>query len=70
MVKSLKTLGIVITIVSLSTALQASGGEGGSYFHWDAFLGKLVDSTILFGGLILVLRKPLIKVLSQKKSGY
>ena len=36
------------------------------HFNWTLFFGKVVNSTILFGGLIFFLRKPLIKWLSQK----
>ncbi|MCP5107486.1 MAG: hypothetical protein GY950_29130 [bacterium] len=36
------------------------------HFDWKLFFGKVVNSTILFGGLIFLLRKPLIKMLSQK----
>ena len=35
-------------------------------FDWGQFLGKSFNSLILFGGLILLLRKPIIKLLSQK----
>ena len=35
-------------------------------FNWWGFFGKLFDSTLLFGGLIFLLRKPLINLLAQK----
>lgn len=35
-------------------------------FNWGGFLGKLFDSTLLFGGLIFLVRKPLIALLAQK----
>ncbi|HLP61184.1 MAG TPA: hypothetical protein VK186_20245, partial [Candidatus Deferrimicrobium sp.] len=35
-------------------------------FNWWGFFGKLFDSTILFGGIIYLLRKPLINLLAQK----
>jgi F-type H+-transporting ATPase subunit b len=41
-------------------------GEQGHSFDWGQFLGKSFNSLILFGGLILLLRKPIIKLLSQK----
>lgn len=40
--------------------------EHGHHFNWIAFLGKLFNATVLFGGLILLLRKPLIELLSKK----
>lgn len=42
---------------------QASEHHG---FNWGGFLGKLFDSTLLFGGLIFLVRKPLIALLAQK----
>ncbi len=35
-------------------------------FNWWGFFGKLFDSTLLFGGLIFLVRKPLIALLAQK----
>lgn len=35
-------------------------------FSWTQFLGKIVNSTILFGGLFFLARKPLIELLSKK----
>ncbi|MDQ1353188.1 MAG: synthase subunit b [Acidobacteriota bacterium] len=35
-------------------------------FNWVGFFGKLFDSTLLFGGLIFLVRKPLIALLAQK----
>ena len=61
---------IVSVLLSLTTALFAGGnGEGGEqdhHFNWWGFLGKLFNATVLFGGLIFLLRKPLIKLLSEK----
>lgn len=44
---------------------QARAGEHHG-FNWGGFLGKLFDSTLLFGGLIYLLRKPLTDLLAQK----
>lgn len=35
-------------------------------FNWWGFLGKMFDSFLLFGGLIFLIRKPLIALLAQK----
>jgi F0F1-type ATP synthase membrane subunit b/b' len=44
---------------------QAQTGEHRG-FNWWGFFGKLFDSTLLFGGLIYLLRKPIIDLLAQK----
>jgi len=44
---------------------QAQAGEHQG-FNWWGFLGKLFDSTPLFGGLIYLLLKPLTNFLAQK----
>jgi F-type H+-transporting ATPase subunit b len=57
-----------------ATVMFAGSGHGtesdaqqdGHHFNWIAFLGKLFNSTVLFGGLIFFLRKPIINWLSQK----
>ena len=51
--------------LSLATGLAASSGEAG-HIDWFSLLAKVFNSTVLFGGLILLLRKPLIQMLSQK----
>jgi len=59
-----------LMLLSFTTALFAGGngegGEQGHHFNWWGFLGKLFNATVLFGGLIFLLRKPLIKLLVQK----
>ena len=65
----IKIIGIVIMMVLLTTAAAASGGEGHHGFDWMNFLGKLVNATILFGGLIFFLRKPIIEFLTHKSLG-
>ena len=58
-------------LLALASGLAASAGEGGSVHpvDWFSVLGKVVNSTILFGGLILAMRKPLIRMLTQKGVG-
>jgi F0F1-type ATP synthase membrane subunit b/b' len=55
--------------LALATILVAAAGEEGeaaTHVNWFSVLGKVFNSTILFGGLFLLLRKPLIQMLSQK----
>jgi F0F1-type ATP synthase membrane subunit b/b' len=56
--------------LALEAALAASAGEGAAShpIDWLGVLGKVINSSVLFGGLILLLRKPLIQMLSQKGS--
>ncbi len=54
-----------ILIILLSFSLFGEGGNE-HHFDWIGFFGKLLNSTILFGGLILIARKPLIKFLTEK----
>ena len=57
----------LIIFILLAVVLSASSEEQGErHFDWWAFLGSILNSTILFGGLIFVLRKPLIKLLTQR----
>jgi F-type H+-transporting ATPase subunit b len=65
--KRFKVVFISILILVLTSAVFAEGEHGGEHkFDWWGFLGKLLNSTILFGGLILLLRKPIINLLAQK----
>jgi len=67
----MKTRLLLTLMLVLAGALAASAGEG-EHAHavdWFSVLGKVVNSTLLFGGLILALRKPLIRMLSQKGEG-
>jgi F0F1-type ATP synthase membrane subunit b/b' len=66
MAKAMKTLIIVIIMVLFSSVLHASGAEGHHGFDWMGFLGKLFNATLLFGGLIFFLRKPITEMLTQK----
>jgi F0F1-type ATP synthase membrane subunit b/b' len=67
----MKTRLLLTLLLVLAGALAASAGEGeGAHaVDWFSVLGKVVNSTLLFGGLILALRKPLIRMLSQKGDG-
>lgn len=62
----------VLVIVLLTMVLAVPGfaeeghGDGHHGFDWWGFLGKTFNSVVLFGGLIVFLRKPLIKLLAQK----
>jgi len=65
----MKTKGIFFffIFILLSVSVLASSDEHGDHpFDWSGFWGWVINSTILFGGLIFLLRKPLVKLLSQK----
>jgi F-type H+-transporting ATPase subunit b len=65
--KRLKVVFIFILLPVFTGAVFAEGGHEGEHtFDWWGFLGKLLNSIILFGGLILLLRKPIINLLAQK----
>lgn len=66
---------IVLAMILTTPAFGFSEGEQGSgsehvehHFDWWGFIGKTINSLILFGGIILLLRKPLIKLLAQKST--
>jgi F0F1-type ATP synthase membrane subunit b/b' len=67
-------IGVMILALILTTPAfgfaegnHETGGEHKEHhFDWWQFLGKSFNSIVLFGGLILLLRKPLIKLLTQK----
>jgi F0F1-type ATP synthase membrane subunit b/b' len=46
----------------------SSGGDASHAIDWFGVLGKVFNSVVLFGGLILLVRKPLIQMLSQKSA--
>lgn len=54
--------------LGLASTLAASSEGGAAHVDWFSVLGKVFNSTVLFGGLFLLLRKPLIRMLSQKSS--
>jgi len=49
----------------LPLAASAESGEAAHHFDWMGFAGKAVNSTILFGGLFLLLRKPVAAMLRK-----
>jgi len=58
---------VIFIIVILGSSSLFASSEGGHHgFDWMQFLGKLVNSTLLFGGLIFLLRKPISNFLYQK----
>ncbi|MDY0298051.1 MAG: ATP synthase F0 subunit B [Acidobacteriota bacterium] len=61
-----KTLFIIVFIMVSLTAWSAEPGGHGHGFDWFGFLGKVFNSTVLFGGLIYLLRKPLIRLVSDQ----
>jgi len=55
--------------LGLASGLAASAEGGSTHIDWFSVLGKVLNSVLLFGGLILLLRKPLIQMLSRKSAG-
>lgn len=80
MTRQIKVLSVVIGMMVLALILTTSAfgfaeGEhesedehGEHHFDWWGFIGKTINALILFGGIILLLRKPLIKLLAQKST--
>lgn len=68
----MKKLKIFAVLLLLAMILTASGSEkspaASSHVDWFSVLGKVFNSTVLFGGLTLLLRKPLIRMLSEKSA--
>lgn len=64
---------LLMLLPALAVALGAASGQEGAAAHhgvdWLGVLGKVLNSAILFGGLFLALRKPLIQMLTQKGAG-
>jgi len=56
----------ILFLVLASLLMASSEGNDSHHFDWGRFIGSVLNSTILFGALILFLRKPLIKLLSQR----
>lgn len=58
---------IFLLLFFVASTLGATTEAGDTHhFHWGHFIGSVLNSTLLFGGLILFLRKPLIKLLTQR----
>jgi F-type H+-transporting ATPase subunit b len=68
----MKKFNIFAVLLLLTMMLTASGSEesptASSHVNWFSVLGKVFNSIILFGGLTLLLRKPLIRMLSEKSA--
>lgn len=55
---------------AITTGLSASvAGEAAHAVDWLGVLGKVLNSTVLFGGLILLLRRPLVEMLARRSAG-
>jgi hypothetical protein len=71
-IKLFNVIGMIVGAIILTTPAfgfaegeRESGSEPGEHhFDWWGFIGKATNSLILFGGIILLLRKPLIKPLA------
>ena len=65
-----RTMLLLAQALTLATGLAAStaGEAAQSHIDWFGVLGKVFNSTVLFGTLILALRKPLIEMLSRKSA--
>ena len=64
---------IFVVLLMSAMVLAASAGEeaqGADAHHvdWSSVIGKVFNSTVLFGGLALMLRKPLIRMLAEKSA--
>jgi len=57
---------LALLMLALASRLAASAPGEAAHLDWFNLLGKVFNSTVLFGGLVLLLRKPLIEMLSQK----
>jgi len=60
-------LCLFLLVVSCLPAADEAHGEHA--FDWNGFFGWVLNSTLLFGGLILLLRKPLVRFLSERSLG-
>ncbi|MBN2345605.1 MAG: hypothetical protein JXO51_04380 [Candidatus Aminicenantes bacterium] len=59
---------VPLLFLALAPALGAVAEAGEAHIDWFNLLGKVFNSAVLFGGLILLLRKPLIQMLSRKSA--
>ncbi|MCX6556831.1 MAG: ATP synthase F0 subunit B [Candidatus Aminicenantes bacterium] len=64
--KKTVVLAVLFLPAVLLAAAAGEAGEASGHISWFSVLGKIFNSTILFGGLILMLRKPLIAMLSER----
>jgi len=63
MIKKLFILILIIFVLSVSLFAE-DGNE--HHFDWNSLIGKILNSAILFGGLFLWLRKPIIEFLTKQ----
>jgi F0F1-type ATP synthase membrane subunit b/b' len=80
MTRQIKVITVVIGVMALALILttpafgfaegehENEGAHEEHHFDWYGFIGKTINALILFGGIILLLRKPLIKILAQKST--
>lgn len=63
-----KRVNVFLILFLLMVFLLPASSEGhdSHHFDWNRFIGTILNSTILFGALIIFLRKPIIKLLTQK----
>lgn len=63
---------IFALLLASALLLSAAAGEEAHaaehHVDWFGVLGKVFNSTVLFGGLALMLRKPLIRMLAEKSA--
>jgi F-type H+-transporting ATPase subunit b len=68
----MKKNAVFAVLLLLAAMLTASGtaesSTASSHINWVNLLGKVFNSIVLFGGLTLLLRKPLIRMLSEKSA--
>ena len=57
---------LLLVLLVLTLFLGLSAEEGGHSSATKDFLGKVVNSLVLFGGLVLVLRKPVKAMLAKR----
>ena len=60
----IKKKGIVLGLLILCSTIIFGSSENG--FHLGPFIGKILNSMILFGGLYFLLRKPVRRFLGEK----
>ncbi len=64
----MKKTGFLLLLLFVTVCLWPSasgeGAEAGFHFDWFGFFGRVFNSVVLFGGLIVILRKPLIEFLA------
>ena len=64
MKKTAFPLLLLFVTACLWSSASGEGTEASYHFDWFGFFGRVFNSVVLFGGLILVLRKPLIEFLA------